>query len=124
FTRMARIMRKDGIIELWSVFATQIFVDINNILRGGVDRGLLELQRHARKIKLTLETNLEFHKSLRIALWPKTNDQVLQNILVGVDGFVFNDPVKTIIRKFVSNPQKNGITTATGDFWGGGDRIL
>jgi hypothetical protein len=97
-------MRKDGIIELWSVFATQMFVDINNILRGGVDRGLVELQRHARKIKLTLGTDLEFHKSLRIAGWPKTNDQVLQNILVTMDDFVFNDPVQTIIRRFVSKP--------------------
>jgi hypothetical protein len=105
FTRMARVVRKDGIIELWSVFAAQIFVDINNILRGSVDRGLLELQRHARKIKLTVETNLEFHKSLRIAGWPKTNDRVFQDILVTMDEFVFNDPVQTIIWRFVSNPR-------------------
>jgi hypothetical protein len=104
FTRMARVMRKDGIIELWSVFAAQIFVDINNILRGSVDRGLLELQRHAKKIKLTVETNLEFHKSLRIASWPKTNDQMFRNILVAMDEFVFNDPVQTIIWRLVSNP--------------------
>jgi hypothetical protein len=102
---MARVMRKDGIIELWSVFATQIFVDINNILRDGVDRGLLELQKHARKIKLTIETNFEFHKSLRIAGWPKTNDQVFRNILVTMDEFVFKDPVQTIIWRFVSNPR-------------------
>jgi hypothetical protein len=105
FTRMVRVMRKDGIIELWSVFATQMFIDINNILRSGVDRGLLELQRHARKIRLTLETNLEFHKSLRIVNWPKTNDQVLQNILAVMNQFVFNDPVQTIIWRLVSNPQ-------------------
>lgn len=44
---------------------------------------------------------------MRIALWPKTNDQVLQNILVTMDEFVFNDPVQTIIWRFVSNPQTN-----------------
>lgn len=122
FTRMARVMRKDGIIELWSVFAAQIFIDINNIQRGSVDRGLLELQRHAKKIKLTVETNLEFHKSLRIAGWPKTNDQVFQNILVTMDEFVFKDPVQTIMWRFVSNPQNNGTTTATDDVLG--SRIL
>jgi hypothetical protein len=103
FTRMARIMRKDGIVELWGVFAAQIFVDINHILRSGVDYGLLELQRQARKFKLTLETNFEFHKSLRIAGWPKTNDLTLRNILVTMDEFVFNDPVQTIIWRFVSD---------------------
>ena len=102
FTRMARVMRKDGIIELWGVFAAQVFVDVNHILRDGVDRGLLELQRHARKIKLSLETNFEFHESLRIAHWPKTNDMILRNILVTMDEFVFNDPVQTIIRRLVS----------------------
>jgi hypothetical protein len=102
FTRMARVMRKDGIIALWSVFAAQVFVDINHILRGRVDYGLLELQRHARKIKLTLETNFEFHKSLRISNWPRSNDRALENILVTMDEFVFNDPVQRIIWRFVS----------------------
>jgi hypothetical protein len=102
FTRMARVMRKDGIIALWSVFAAQVFVDVNHILRGRVDSGFRELQRHARKIKLTLEKNFEFHKSLRIANWPKSNDKGLQNILVTMDEFVFNDPVQTIIWRFVS----------------------
>jgi hypothetical protein len=103
FTRMARVMRKDGTIELWGVFAAQIFVDINHILRSGVDYGFLELQRQARKFRLTLETNFEFHKSLRIAGWPKSNDLMLRNILVTMDEFVFNDPVQTIIWRLVSD---------------------
>jgi hypothetical protein len=48
FTRTARVMRKDGIIELRSVLAARMFVDINNILRGAVGRGLLELQTYAK----------------------------------------------------------------------------
>lgn len=56
--------------------------------------GLLGLRRNARRFRLSLNQNQDFHRNLKIENWPEHNEAGLENILLYMEEFVFSDPVK------------------------------
>ncbi|EGE05425.1 hypothetical protein TEQG_04301 [Trichophyton equinum CBS 127.97] len=61
-------------------FATQVYLDIHHTLRGDVRRGLSDLMATANMIDESISDNFQYHKSLRITGWPRSNDTVLEKI--------------------------------------------
>jgi len=68
--------------------------------------GLLELQRNARRFRLSLDQIQEFHKNLKIETWPEQNQAGLENISMYMEEFVFNDPVQKMLKTFLSTQQR------------------
>ncbi|KAL8824663.1 MAG: hypothetical protein Q9191_004901 [Dirinaria sp. TL-2023a] len=80
-------------IPLWLVFAAQCFLDAQHELKGAVSQGHDQLRRNANNIRASIEANLEFHKTLRIANWPKSNDLQLTEMLRVMTEWVGQDVV-------------------------------
>ena len=100
---MAREMMESRAIDLWGVFAAQVFIEINRVLRENCDRGLRDLRQTGKAIHMTLRKNLEFHKKLRDDNWPPKNDEALEAILDTFEQYVANDPVRRSIQDHVSS---------------------
>ncbi|KAK2868016.1 hypothetical protein FQN49_003244 [Arthroderma sp. PD_2] len=81
-------------ITLSLVFATQVYLDIHHVLREGVKCGLSDLRKTATLIDQSIELNLEYHQSLYIQGWPKSNDVVLKSIQQQIDQWVKRDPIE------------------------------
>ncbi|KAI1115971.1 hypothetical protein F5Y14DRAFT_408804 [Nemania sp. NC0429] len=74
------------------VFAAQVFLDIHHVLRTGVSRAFETFQSGATALRDEIEAHLEFHKTLKIDTWPRSNDQYMINISTDIRT-VLKDPV-------------------------------
>lgn len=104
FTRGLRMMFDTHNIPLWLVLAAQVFLDIHHILRAGVTKGFSDLSNSSKIIEKSIKENLDFHSDLRIAGWPKSNDQAFQALLDDIQKWVDSDPVEEMKRVFGLRP--------------------
>ncbi|KAI9766307.1 MAG: hypothetical protein M1839_004922 [Geoglossum umbratile] len=100
-TKGMGVMYRTKRIPLWLVFATQIFLDINHVLRDRVGGGLLELKAagEAAKSSLTFALSARLHT----VNWPKSNDRLLENTLTFIDEWITKDAVDKMKRIFLGS---------------------
>ena len=89
--RGVRQMAPGKAIPLWLVFAAQCFLDAQHVLGRYVARGLAELQRTANAIRASMKQNLEFHKSIRVEIWPRQNDGRFSGSLTAIEEWILQD---------------------------------
>lgn len=94
-------------IPLWLVFATQCFLDAQHVLKQDISRPHDQLLQAAGAIRSSIKQNLDFHQSLRIDNWPRTNDYSFSEILRVIDEWVRRDMVAEKLKK-VGVHQVNG----------------
>lgn len=80
-------------ITLWTVLAAQVFLDIHHRLREYVSRGLVETEKVANQISTSIEQHFQFHASLTIDTWPRSNDAYFRDIQRRIDMWVKGDPI-------------------------------
>ena len=102
-TRGVREMAKQSKVPIWLVFGAQVFLDIHHTLRDQVDRGFEDLIKSATHVKNNIQEILKFHENLRIENWPKSNDQVLFQIVNLVKDWVETDAVEAARKSLVEN---------------------
>ncbi|EZF33174.1 hypothetical protein H101_03233 [Trichophyton interdigitale H6] len=87
-------------------FATQVYLDIHHTLRGDVRRGLSDLMTTANMIDESISDNFQYHKSLRITGWPRSNDTVLEKIQQFIGLWVKRDPVGEARKRLKQPPRE------------------
>jgi hypothetical protein len=75
--RGLRIMFKTKEVSLSLAFATTLFLDIHNILRGQVDNCFKNLAGTASFARASIRNNMKFHENLRIENWPREDDEAM-----------------------------------------------
>lgn len=93
FMKGLRSAFKTKNVPLWLVFATQVYLDVHHILRDGVSEWYAYLFELDRVFTNSIEANFEFHNSLRIDNWPRSNDMVIRQLLKHMDGIVMQDQI-------------------------------
>ena len=92
-------------IPLWLVFAAQCFLDAQHVLKKDVSRPHAQLLNTANAIRASVKQNLDFHESLRVENWPRTNDFQFSETLRVIEEWVRRDVVAERLRK-VSAPSR------------------
>ena len=101
-TRGLRNMMTTGKLNLWTVFAAQVFLDIHHILRADISVAFVQLQRLGLQAKKTTGETLTFRDGLRVDTWPAQNDQALyQNVIRKIDDFVLEDQIHAMMKRLV-----------------------
>ncbi|DAA75324.1 TPA_exp: Uncharacterized protein A8136_1721 [Trichophyton benhamiae CBS 112371] len=93
-------------VTLFLSFATQVYLDIHHTLRGDVRRGLSDLMATANMIDESINDNFQYHKSLRVTGWPRSNDTVLEKIQQFIGLWVKRDPVGEARRRLKQPPRE------------------
>ena len=99
---MLNEFREKHRLSLWGIFASQVFVDINHVLRQDCDKGFEELQGSAKEIQTTLEEHFKFHDRLPIVDMPTEMDKYLRNAQMILECMTKNDPADTARKQLVS----------------------
>lgn len=86
-------------IPLWLVFATQCFLDIQHALEQDIGRAHDQLMRTATSIKNSVQQNIQFHQSLRIENWPRSNDIQFTEMIRVIDEWILEDVITQKLRK-------------------------
>ncbi|EKG09071.1 hypothetical protein MPH_13947 [Macrophomina phaseolina MS6] len=97
--RGLRIAFKTHKIPLWTVLAMQILLDIHEVLKEDVARGMSDLQEISAQVYGSLEEHFKFHKTLTIENWPKINDRNLRSLQDRIQGWVWTDPLQEACRR-------------------------
>ncbi|KUJ14900.1 uncharacterized protein LY89DRAFT_124635 [Mollisia scopiformis] len=88
-------------IPIWLTFATTVFLDINQTLRGRVSIAFDELQVVANHVKNTLDGYFEFSKSIPAPrTWPKSYEEMLREFREGVAETILKDVVFPLKSKY------------------------
>jgi hypothetical protein len=87
-------------IPIWLAFAAQVFLDIHHVLREDVDRAFGELFTTGRAAHGAISRSLEFHSTLRVETWPRSNDEALKGVLAMIQNWVMNDPIQEVKNRF------------------------
>ncbi|KAB2569592.1 hypothetical protein DBV05_g11727 [Lasiodiplodia theobromae] len=81
-------------ISLSTVLAVQVFLDIHHRMRDQVYRGLIDMEKAANQILSSIDQHQEFHASLTIDTWPRSNDAVFRLIKHRIDTWAKGDPIQ------------------------------
>lgn len=90
-------------IPLWLVFAAQCFLDTQHLLEQDVSRAHEQLVRTASGIRDSFQENLNFHQSLRIENWPKSNDASFADMIRVIEDWILKDMVAQKLRSIQRN---------------------
>lgn len=85
-------------VTTWLCFATQIYLDINHILRRQIRKGLEDMTVAGKSAKLSLQATLKFTATTTLKGWTKKNDKILCNTIAFIDEWVLIDAVEKIRR--------------------------
>ncbi|KAK2026907.1 hypothetical protein LX32DRAFT_593792, partial [Colletotrichum zoysiae] len=83
---------KTPVVSFSLVFAAQVFLDINHIMRSSTRQSLQALVDEVAIMDNSLARHLEFHENLKINHWPASNDRVLK-VLRHLMKWMGKDPV-------------------------------
>lgn len=86
-------------IPLWLVFAAQCFLDIQHALEQDIGRAHDQLMKTAISIRTSVQQNIEFHQSLRIENWPRSNDIQFTEMISVIEEWIFNDVIAEKLKK-------------------------
>ena len=93
-----RDMAPGKAIPLWLVFSVQCFLDGQHELKRDISRPHAQLMNVANAQRASVQKNLEFHRSLRVDTWPRTDDFQFNEILRVIDEWVARDVVAEKLR--------------------------
>lgn len=86
-------------IPLWLVFAARCFLDVQHVLKKDLDQPHKQLLQTGNAIRASIKHNLEFHQSLRVDTWPRTNDFQFREMLTVIERCVQEDAVANHLKK-------------------------
>lgn len=92
FIRGIKELDKAQEVSFLLIFAAQILLDIRHILRGHAADVARTVLQEATAIGNLIDGHFDYHKTLRIATWPQSNDDVLRSFRQSITWFVL-DPV-------------------------------
>lgn len=91
FTKAVALLKSQDRHTMAFDFAAQIYLDIQQCLRGQSAVGVVDLQTYVMVCKESLNQNFEFHANLSIENWPRENDQPLRMISEVMERWLLKD---------------------------------
>lgn len=67
-------------LPMYTIFATEVLLDIHHTLREHAERPFRELQATGMRVVTTLDDWFRYSRSRRIVNWPQENDEVLKRV--------------------------------------------
>ena len=104
---LRKTLCETGKIPLWLTFAVQLFLDAHHTLRNEVSRAYDDLYETAVKMGGSIKEILDFHRSLRIDNWPRSNDMAFKILLERIEWVTEVDTLqdaKRRARRLVGQP--------------------
>lgn len=98
FLRGMAQIHKTKQIPFYSVFATQVFLDISYTLKEHVDSGYHTMVTHMNFISNDIKEHFSFHRDLTIVNWPESNDRVLRKVQTSIE-WLAKDPLLQVQNK-------------------------
>lgn len=89
----------------WLLFATQVFLDINHLLRLQVNRGLQELRVSGEVAKQSLKNALNFTAKTKLDNWAVSNNQMISNTVSQIDKYIIGDVISNTKRRLLGSRQ-------------------
>jgi len=77
----------DKVVPLWVAYASQIFLDIQNVLRENVGRGLSELQATGIQIASSLE-EYRANTPVEVADWPSFSTHAMEHLSIFIEQWI------------------------------------
>jgi hypothetical protein len=90
-------------VTTWLCFATQIYLDINHILRRQIRTGLEDMTVAGKIAKSSLQATLKFTAPSTLKGWPKSNDKILLDSITFIDVWILDDAVEKIRRQLLGS---------------------
>ncbi|ORZ34818.1 hypothetical protein BCR44DRAFT_1461660 [Catenaria anguillulae PL171] len=104
FNKFARTKAETPIM----VFATQVFLDIHEIMRENIGRGLQDLQATGVSILSSIDLyNQHKHRASSVN-WPATNEFAIQRLREDIDFWVMHDPYVGVKQKIYRDHMRYG----------------
>ena len=88
---------------LWVIYACQIFVDINHVLRANVSSGLSELRMTGVRATVSLTLYFESSGPRTFVNWPASNEQAVKGITGFIDQWIKEDALGLAKSKMLRN---------------------
>jgi hypothetical protein len=95
FIRGMQELDKSGELPFYVVFAAQVFLDITYELGPHIQRAFEYLVQNTTFMDNDISIHLEFHKKLKIAHWPASNDQVVRELQRNIQ-WIGKDPLRPV----------------------------
>lgn len=92
----------------WLLFATQVFLDINHLLRLQVNRGLQELRVSGAGAKKSLKNALNFTAGTKLDNWAVSNNRMISNTISQIDGYIIGDVISKTKRRLLGSRYELG----------------
>lgn len=89
----------------WLLFATQVFLDINHLLRLQVNRGLQELRVSGEEAKRSLKNALNFTAGTKLDNWAGSNNRMISNTIFQIDEYIIGDVISKSKRRLLGSRQ-------------------
>lgn len=86
-------------VPLWLTFAFHLWLDIHHTLRNEVSRAYGDLYEAAVKLQGSIKEILDFHRSLRVDNWPRSNDTAFMILLERIKWVVEEDTIQVSKRR-------------------------
>lgn len=87
----------------WLLFATQVFLDINHLLRLQVNRGLQELRVSGEEAKKSLKNALKFTAGTKLDNWAASNNHMISNTISQIDEWIIGDVISETKRRLLGS---------------------
>ncbi|VUC22349.1 unnamed protein product [Clonostachys rosea] len=100
--RGMRVLEKTKTVSFSLVFAVQMVLDINHIMRDGARSSFNIMVQQTSAIETHLKSYLEYHKNLRIDNWPASNDMALKDFIRRIQ-WVGSDPIHKVKSKVMKS---------------------
>ncbi|KAK7211735.1 hypothetical protein V2G26_018913 [Clonostachys chloroleuca] len=96
--RGMRVLEKTKTVPFSLVFAVQILLDINHIMRDATRSSFNVMVQQTSAVETHLKSYLEHHKNLRIDNWPASNDMALKQLIQRIQ-WMGSDPIYKVKSK-------------------------
>ena len=80
-------------LPMYTIFATQILLDIHHVLRQDVSRPFDQLQRTGKRVVAILDDYFRYSRNRKISNWPPQNDEVFRQISALAKDWALEDRV-------------------------------
>ncbi|KAH8881079.1 hypothetical protein GQ53DRAFT_889086 [Thozetella sp. PMI_491] len=86
---------RTGQVPFYAVFAAQVFLDITYELGQDIERPFTTLMQHTHTMKADIHDHFEFHKNLKMANWPASNDAWIRDLENRIE-WIGADPLRSV----------------------------
>lgn len=96
---LRKTLCETGKIPLWLTFAAHLWLDTHHTLRNEVSRAYDDLYEASVKMGGSIKEILDFHRSLRVDNWPRSNDMAFMILLERIEWVVEEDTLQDARRR-------------------------